>query len=169
MRLRSINLIISWLRFRRTEEAALFIFVDYSRTKQMQFHYCCCTDGQVRKSTCRRERQNDLIVKVSGSFLEFLPILALLKQKYTLESLPYHVVVPSLPGYGFSSRPPLDRDFTLLEASQLLHSLMQELGFGSGYIAQGGDVGSKLARILATNYEGCKGLSTHHTSTHHLY
>lgn len=111
------------------------------------------------------ERHDNLTVKISGSFLEFLPILALLKDKYTPETLPYHVVVPSLPGYGFSSRPPLDRDFTLLEVSQLLHSLMQEVGFGSGYIAQGGDVGSKIARILATNYEGCKGLSTRCAST----
>ncbi|KIW25784.1 uncharacterized protein PV07_08934 [Cladophialophora immunda] len=91
-----------------------------------------------------------------GSFLEFLPILALLQDKYTPETLPYHVIVPSLPGYGFSARPPLDRDFTLLEASELLHSLMEELGFGGGYIAQGGDVGSKIARILAKRYQGCK-------------
>jgi microsomal epoxide hydrolase len=48
-----------------------------------------------------------------GSFLEFLPILRLLKEKYTSATLPYHIVVPSLPGYGFSYAPPIDRDFRL--------------------------------------------------------
>ena len=34
-----------------------------------------------------------------GSFLEFLPILRILADKYTPATLPYHTVVPSLPGY----------------------------------------------------------------------
>lgn len=67
------------------------------------------------------------------------------------------MIVPSLPGYGFSSGLPLDRDFTLLDVAHILDSFMGELGFGSGYIVQGGDVGSKVARILATEYESCKG------------
>lgn len=36
---------------------------------------------------------------------------------------------------------------------------MLDLGFGSGYIAQGGDIGSRVARTLRTEYEACKGLS----------
>ena len=84
-----------------------------------------------------------------GSILEFLPILRLLSTKYTPDTLPYHIIVPSLPGYAFSSPPPLDRDFRLEDASAILDELMILLGFGqSGYIVQGGDVGSKLARVL---------------------
>lgn len=45
-----------------------------------------------------------------GSFLELTPILEILITKYTPETLPYHIVVPSWPGYAFSSSPPLDRD-----------------------------------------------------------
>ena len=30
-----------------------------------------------------------------GSFLEFLPILSLLKSKYDQSTLPYHIIVPS--------------------------------------------------------------------------
>ena len=48
-----------------------------------------------------------------GSFLEFLEILRLLTRKYTASTLPYHIVVPSLPGYAFSSPPPLNQDFRL--------------------------------------------------------
>ena len=92
-----------------------------------------------------------------GSFLEFLPILDLLRTAHTPQSLPYHVIVPSLPGYGFSSGPCTDTDFTLMDAANLLDQLMQQLGMESGYIAQGGDVGSKVARILAKTSESCKG------------
>jgi microsomal epoxide hydrolase len=84
-----------------------------------------------------------------GSFLEFLPILRLLTKKYTRETLPYHVVIPSLPGYTLSSPPPKDKDFKIQDAATILDNLMRQLGFEeSGYVVQGGDVGSKLARVL---------------------
>jgi microsomal epoxide hydrolase len=34
---------------------------------------------------------------------------------------------------------------------------MANLGFESGYVAQGGDIGAKVARILAVDYDACKG------------
>lgn len=83
-----------------------------------------------------------------GSFLEFLPILTRLAEKYTPATLPYHIIVPSLPGYAYSSAPPLDRDFRLENAARILDTLMVDLGFGGGYVVQGGDVGSKVARVL---------------------
>ena len=73
-----------------------------------------------------------------GSFLEFLPILTLLKEKYSPDTLPYHVVVPSLPGYAFSSSPPLNRNFELQDVARLINRLMILLGFGEGYAVQGG-------------------------------
>ncbi|KAF3770823.1 epoxide hydrolase 1 [Cryphonectria parasitica EP155] len=91
-----------------------------------------------------------------GCHLEFLPMLDLLRTKYTAETLPFHAVVPSLPGYGLSSGPPLDRDFACADAARVLNKLMVELGFGAGYIAQGGDLGSFLARQLSSTYDECK-------------
>lgn len=35
----------------------------------------------------------------------------ILRKKYTPEKLPYHIIVPSLPGFALSSDPPLDRDW----------------------------------------------------------
>ncbi|ORY88991.1 epoxide hydrolase hyl1 [Leucosporidium creatinivorum] len=90
-----------------------------------------------------------------GSFLEFLPILDLLKEKYTPQTLPYNLIVPSLPGYFFSSPPPLDSDFGSEDIAQLLHRLMLGLGFES-YAAQGGDIGAKAARILGVTQEACQ-------------
>lgn len=83
-----------------------------------------------------------------------------MKEKYTPQTLPYHLVVPSLPGYAFSSTPPLDRDFGRVDICKVINQLLVDLGFGSGYVAQGGDIGSGVARALGTEYEACKGLSS---------
>ncbi|CAG8960984.1 hypothetical protein HYFRA_00002523 [Hymenoscyphus fraxineus] len=91
-----------------------------------------------------------------GSFLEFLPIMSLLRNKYPPEELPYHVIVPSMPGYAFSSHPPLDKELRLEDVARIFDTLMTDLGFGSGYIAQGGDVGSGVARIMGAEHESCK-------------
>lgn len=84
-----------------------------------------------------------------GSFLEFLPLLNLIRKKYTPATLPYHLIVPSLPGHGYSPAPPLDKDFRLEDCAQIFDNLMVQLSFGDkGYVVQGGDVGSKVARVL---------------------
>lgn len=90
-----------------------------------------------------------------GSFLEFLPLLDILKKKYTPETLPYHVIVPSLPHFGLSSGPS-DVELTLDAAARLMNQLMLDLGFGKGYIAQGGDIGSFITRILSATSAECK-------------
>jgi microsomal epoxide hydrolase len=94
---------------------------------------------------------------VTGSFLEFLPIMELMREEYTPQTLPYHLIATSMPGYAFSGHAPLDRELDLLEVPNILNQLMMDLGFGSGYVAQGGDIGSRVARILAVEHEACKG------------
>lgn len=64
--------------------------------------------------------------------------------------------MPSLPGYGYSSGPPLDRNFTNEKSAVFLDKLMVGLGFGDGYISQGGDIGSFLTRILVVTSDHCK-------------
>ncbi|KAF5522022.1 putative epoxide hydrolase [Colletotrichum aenigma] len=91
-----------------------------------------------------------------GSFLEFIGFLSALKAKYTPQDLPYHVIIPSLPGYAFSDSPPVDRDWVLQDSARLLHKLMVGLGFEGGYAVQGGDIGSYTARIMARTYDSCK-------------
>ncbi|KAK3339739.1 Alpha/Beta hydrolase protein [Lasiosphaeria hispida] len=93
-----------------------------------------------------------------GSFLEFLPLLALLRAKYPDPAgLPYHVIVPSLPGFAFSDAFPADQHHGNEDVAQVLDHLMtRTLGFG-GYAAQGGDVGSRVGRIMAARHEGCVG------------
>jgi microsomal epoxide hydrolase len=93
-----------------------------------------------------------------GSFLEFLPILSLLRDKYTPETLPYHIIVPSLPGYTLSSPPPLDQDWQIADTARVMHQLLLSLGFGSGYVVQGGDIGSYVSRTIAATYAECKAI-----------
>ena len=93
------------------------------------------------------------------SFLEFVPLLELLQEKYSPDDLPYHIIVPSLPGFALSSDPPHDKDWTTIDMGRVVHKLMLSLGFGkSGYLVQGGDIGSLVSRVIAARYDECKGM-----------
>ncbi|KAH8690457.1 Alpha/Beta hydrolase protein [Talaromyces proteolyticus] len=92
-----------------------------------------------------------------GCFIEFLSILDMLRERYTAETLPYHLIVPSLPGYTFSSPPPLDRNITSDDAARIFDKLTSLLGFES-YIIQGGDLGGRIGRIIAANHPNCKAI-----------
>lgn len=91
-----------------------------------------------------------------GSFLEFLSVCDVFRQKYSEGDLPVHIIVPSLPGYGYSSGPPLDRDYTVFDLARIIDQLMKGLGFEDGYISQGGDIGSMVSRVLGGKYNACK-------------
>lgn len=91
-----------------------------------------------------------------SSWTEFIPMLELLTQKYTPETLPYHVIVPSIPDYGLSTRSNLtETELDIPKAAEALNELMKALGF-SAYIAQGGDVGSTLTTALGRFHDECK-------------
>ena len=74
-----------------------------------------------------------------GSFLDYLEMLPMLEA--------FDVVVPSLPGYGFSPRP-LEVGINYRHVSQRWHRLMTELGY-SRYGAGGGDFGAGVSTFLA--------------------
>ena len=61
----------------------------------------------------------------------------------------FDVVVPSLPGFGFSDRPNFSGGMKSLRSAELLSKLMhEELGY-QHYMVAGGDVGSRVTRLLA--------------------
>lgn len=74
-----------------------------------------------------------------STFVELLPLVDRLGDRFDL-------VVPSLPGYGFSSRPqsPVDR----MVVARLWHRLLQGLGY-ERYGAHGGDFGAGVATAMA--------------------
>lgn len=92
-----------------------------------------------------------------GSHLEFLGIMDVFRKKYKAEELPYHIVAPSLPGWTLSSGPPVDRNFITEDIARVINNLMVGLFGDTGYIAQGGDIGSYVCRVIQT-YPICKGI-----------
>ena len=71
-----------------------------------------------------------------GSFLEATKILPLLTTKQG-NGPEFHLVVPSLPNFGFSSRI-AKKGFGLRQYTDTCHKLMLSLGYKK-YAAQGGD------------------------------
>ncbi|CAN9340550.1 unnamed protein product [Alternaria alternata] len=92
-----------------------------------------------------------------GSFIEFLPMLTLVKEKYSTKDLPYHLIVPSLPGYTLSTVQSTEKEWKLEDTSRVLNQLMLNLGFDK-YLAQGGDVGSFTSQQMNRSYDSCVGM-----------
>jgi epoxide hydrolase len=78
-----------------------------------------------------------------GSIVEFLDVLPALRDRF-------HVVVPSMPGYGFSG-PTRRRGVDVHRVADAVADLMAQLGY-ERYIAQGGDWGALVTRRLGEAY-----------------
>lgn len=88
-----------------------------------------------------------------GSFLEFLPIVHNLTQKSkTSKGRPvsFHVVIPSLPGFAFSSPPPAN--WTTDDTARVFNTLMREVLGYDQFATFGTDWGCSPAYSLYDNY-----------------
>lgn len=83
-----------------------------------------------------------------GSVREFYDFIGLLKSQRSDLNVEFDIVVPSLPGYGFSQGSS-KTDFGVFEMSVVLRNLMIRLGYDKFYI-QGGDWGSALGSSIST-------------------
>jgi pimeloyl-ACP methyl ester carboxylesterase len=84
-----------------------------------------------------------------STFVELLPLVPFLTDPaaHGIEGPAFDVVIPSLPGYGFSERPARLRvDYQ--HVAGLWHRLMRGLGY-ERYGAQGGDFGAGIATFMA--------------------
>jgi pimeloyl-ACP methyl ester carboxylesterase len=83
-----------------------------------------------------------------STFAEYLPLVPLLTDpaSHGLDGPAFDVVVPSLPGYGFSPRPPVP--VTYRYVARRWHRLMRELGYDR-FGAAGGDFGAGVATYMA--------------------
>ena len=88
-----------------------------------------------------------------GSFLEMMRIIPLLTDPASHgadHADSFDVVVPSLPGYGFSDRPTC-RGMNLFRTAELWAGIMEELGYAR-FAAQGGDLGAGVTTILGLRH-----------------
>jgi epoxide hydrolase len=84
-----------------------------------------------------------------GSVVEFLNIIGPLTDPAAFGGSSgdaFHLVLPSIPGYGFSG-PTRDRGWDVRRVARAWAALMSRLGY-SRYGAQGGDWGSSISREL---------------------
>lgn len=84
-----------------------------------------------------------------GTVTEFLEIFGPLSDPRRYGGDPrdaFHVVAPSIPGYGFSG-PTSRRGFSSKDAAEINIRLMELLGY-ERYIAQGGDWGSQISSLM---------------------
>lgn len=92
-----------------------------------------------------------------GTIVEFLDVIPMLTEpeRYGGDaSDAFHVVAPSLPGYGFSG-PTTDRGWDVARIARAFAELMARLGYDR-YVAQGGDWGAQITtRLGATDAAHC--------------
>ena len=85
-----------------------------------------------------------------GSVLEFLQVIEALVDPTAhggKADEAFHVVIPSLPGFGFSGKP-TNPGWRLPRIAEAWHVLMQRLGYRR-YVAQGGDWGAGVSSWMA--------------------
>ena len=84
-----------------------------------------------------------------GSIAEFSKVIEPL-------TADFHVVCPTLPGYGFSGKP-ATAGWTIERIALAWDTLMTRLGYGR-YGAQGGDWGAVVTTSIGRNGLGCSGI-----------
>lgn len=92
-----------------------------------------------------------------GSFVEFTSIADQLANPPNATDRAFHVVIPSMPGFTFSSQPPSSK-WQMQDTARLFDKLMTDVLGYTEYYAQGGDWGSITARILGSLHPACKGV-----------
>ncbi|KAH9891977.1 alpha/beta-hydrolase [Cubamyces lactineus] len=95
-----------------------------------------------------------------GDFLEVRKMLPLLTAK-SADHPSFHVVAPSLPGFGFSEAPKRS-GFAGRQYAEVFTKLMSSLGYEE-YVYQGGDWGHLLGMHAVTHY-GHKNIKAWHTN-----
>ena len=90
-----------------------------------------------------------------GSVVEFLEAIPLLTEPD--DGLAFHVIAPSLPGYGFSGKPERT-GWGVEKIGEAWVRLMQRLGYDR-WVAQGGDWGSAVTTAIGAQAPaGCLGI-----------
>lgn len=119
----------------------------------------------------RSKHENALPVIVThgwpGSIIEQLKIIGPLTDPTAhggSEADAFHVVIPSLPGHGFSGKPTAP-GWTPVTIGQAWAILMQRLGY-TKYVAQGGDWGNAVSEVMAVQQpKGLLGIHTNMAAT----
>ncbi|KAL5521066.1 hypothetical protein ACEPAG_8988 [Sanghuangporus baumii] len=86
-----------------------------------------------------------------GTFFDFHKVIEPLTDPKDPETPAFHVVVPSLPGYILSTLPRRET-WSLADTARVFNELMTSVLGYQKYVAQGGDWGSMILRVMASTY-----------------
>jgi len=118
-------------------------------------HFITVIDGlDIHFIHVRSKHENALPVIVThgwpGSFIEQMELIEPLTNPTAHGSSAadaFHVVIPSLPGYGFSGKPTTN-DWDPPHIASAWTQLMKRLGY-TKFVAQGGDWGNAVSEVMA--------------------
>ncbi|KAG8693727.1 hypothetical protein FRC08_008938 [Ceratobasidium sp. 394] len=85
-----------------------------------------------------------------GSFYEFHNVITPLSNPGKDSNVSFHVIVPSLPGYGFSSPAPVGWNNN--KTADLFNTLITKVLNYKAYVAAGGDWGAQVTWALQNNH-----------------
>ncbi|KAF7352275.1 Epoxide hydrolase domain protein [Mycena venus] len=121
-------------------------------------HYTVVIEGQTVHFVHEKSKDPGAIPVIllhgwPGSFHEFSPIIKPLTESWTSnagKNVSYNVVVPSLPGFVFSSPPPAN--WTMDDTARIFNTLMTDVLGYSTYAIHGTDWGSVPAYTLYSSF-----------------
>jgi pimeloyl-ACP methyl ester carboxylesterase len=85
-----------------------------------------------------------------GSFYEFHNVITPLSNPGKASNVSFHVIVPSMPGYGFSSPAPVG--WNINKTADLFDTLITKVLNYKSYVAAGGDWGSGVTWAIHNNH-----------------
>ncbi|KAJ7239609.1 Alpha/Beta hydrolase protein [Mycena haematopus] len=145
------------LRQLKTEWVTTFDWEKQQSEFNQFSHFTAVIEGQSVHFVHEKSTESDAIPVIllhgwPGSFHEFLPVIEPLTQSSTIagKKVSYNVVVPSLPGFVFSSAPPLN--WTVDDTARIFNTLMTEVLGYSTYTIHGTDWGSAVAYSLYSSF-----------------
>lgn len=121
-------------------------------------HYTTLIEGLTIHFVHEKSNATDAIPLVllhgwPGSFLEFIPIIEELTKQATTASgkkVSFDVIVPSLPGFAFSSAPPVN--WTFPDSARLINTLVTQVLHYDTYALFGTDIGGGIGWELYDQY-----------------
>ena len=119
----------------------------------VDIHFIC------KKSQASKSRPLLITHGWPGSIIEFLNLIDLLVQPQQEGEETFDVVVPSLPGFGFSGKP-REVGWGVDKIADVWVEIMASLGYAK-FLVQGGDWGAAVSGSIAANHsESCLGIHT---------
>jgi pimeloyl-ACP methyl ester carboxylesterase len=133
---------LDWLQHLCAYWAGEFDWRERERALNAHDHFLADVDGTRVHFVHVRRGGTPLILSHGwpSAFTELLPLIERLEG--------FDLVIPSLPGYGFSTRPPV---CTTRDVASLWHRLLRGLGY-ERYGACGGDWGAAVSTYLALDH-----------------